>query len=215
MLLFAPIVTNFAIYIAIIYAYMYLLFTTFTFIFEEQYGFNNSGEAGLAYLGTGIGFILGLFITGFYSDKVVKKIRKTRPATPEHHLLPMAVGSILVPIGLFFYGWTAQYAVHWIAPIVATGFFGMGMLLGFMPVQVYLVETYTIYAASAIASNIVLRSLLGALVPLAGQKMYAALGYGWGNSLLGFVALVFIPAPFALLKYGEKIRTNPKYQVSL
>ncbi|KAH8703473.1 major facilitator superfamily domain-containing protein [Talaromyces proteolyticus] len=214
MLLFAPIVTILALYIALIYTYMYLLFTTFTFIFEEQYGFN-SGEAGLAYLGTGIGFILGLFVTGFYSDKVVRKIRKTQPPKPEHHLPPMAVGAILLPIGLFFYGWTAQYAVHWIVPIIATGFFGLGLLLGFMPVQVYLVETYTIYAASAIASNTVLRSLFGAVVPLAGQKMYATLGYGWGNSLLGFIALIFIPAPFALLKYGEQIRTNPRFQVKL
>ena len=28
------------------------------------------------------------------------------------------MSSILVPIGLFFYGWTARASVHWIAPII-------------------------------------------------------------------------------------------------
>jgi hypothetical protein len=45
--------------------------------------------------------------------------------------------------------------------------------------------------------------------------MYAALGYGCGNSLLGFIALVTVPVPFLLIKYGEAIRTNPRFQVKL
>jgi len=40
-----------------------------------------------------------------------------------------------------------------------------------MPVSTYLVDTFLIYAASATAANTVLRSLLGALLPLAGGKM--------------------------------------------
>jgi MFS family permease len=214
MLLFSPIVAFMALYIAIIYAYMYLLFTSFTSVFMTNYGFTE-GEAGLAYLGVGIGFIIGLLGTGIYSDKIVKKRRSTRPPAPEDHLPPTVVGAILVPVGLFIYGWTAEYKVHWIAPIIGTAFFGFGMLCGFMPVQLYLVETYTIYAASAIATNTVLRSLLGAVLPLAGQKLYKSLGYGWGNSLLGFIAVAFIPVTFVLLKFGARIRTSPRFQLKL
>lgn len=214
MLLFAPIVTLMALYIAMNYAYMYLLFTTFTYVFMSNYGFNE-GEAGLAYLGVGIGFILGLLVTGFYSDQYLKKARSTRPAVPEDHLPPMVIGAVLVPVGLFIYGWTTQHMVHWIVPIIGTGIFGFGMLLGFMPVQLYLVETYTIFAASAIASNTVVRSLVGAVLPLASQKLYDNLGYGWGNSLLGFIAVAFIPAPIVLLKKGAAIRSHPKFQVQL
>jgi MFS family permease len=214
MLLFAPIVTVMALYIAIIYGYMYLLFTTFTFIFIEQYGFS-AGEAGLAYLGIGVGFILGLLATGFYSDRIVKKKRQTKAPKPEDHLIPLIVGAVLVSIGLFIYGWTAYYNRHWIVPIIGSGFFGLGMLCAFMPIQVYLVETYTIYAASAIASNTVLRSVLGAVLPLAGRKMYQTLGLGWGNSLLGFVSVAFIPVPLVLVKYGEAIRSNPRFQIKL
>jgi hypothetical protein len=84
-----------------------------------------------------------------------------------------------------------------------------------MPIQSYLVDAFTIYASSAIAACTIVRSILGALLPLAGPSMYAALGYGWGNSLLGFLALAMVPVPFLLIKYGEAIRTNPRFQVKL
>lgn len=84
-----------------------------------------------------------------------------------------------------------------------------------MPIQTYLIDAYTIHAASAIAANAVLRSLVGAVLPLAGQSMYKALGLGWGNSLLAFIALAMCPIPVIFYKYGERIRTNPKFQLNL
>jgi hypothetical protein len=36
--------------------------------------------------------------------------------------------------------------------------------------------------------------------------MYAKLGYGWGNSLLGFVALLLIPIPLVFGRYGKRMR---------
>jgi len=84
-----------------------------------------------------------------------------------------------------------------------------------MPVQTYLVDAFTTYAASALAANAVLRSLLGALLPLAGQRMYATLGLGWGNSLLAFIALAMCPIPWFFYRYGERIRKSPRFQIRL
>ena len=84
--------------------------------------------------------------------------------------------------------------------------FGAGMIGIFIAIQTYLIDALTLYSASAIAALTVSRSLFGVLLPLAGPKMYATLGSGWGNSLLGFIALLMIPAPFFLCNYGEKIR---------
>lgn len=51
-------------------------------------------------------------------------------------------------------------------------------------------------AASGLASNLTqscaLYSVAAALLPLAGRPLYSALGLGWGNSLLGFLALAFV-----------------------
>lgn len=82
-----------------------------------------------------------------------------------------------------------------------------------MGIQTYLIDCFPIYAAAVTAANTVMRSLVGALLPLAGQPLYQNLGLGWGNSLLGFIALAMVPLPFVFLKYGERIRTSPRFQV--
>ena len=98
-------------------------------------------------------------------------------------------------------------------PIIGTGWVGLGMIAMFMCIQTYFVDSFTVYAASAIAANTVLRSLMGAFLPLAGPKMYAALGLGWGNSLLGFIAVLMVPVTIIFYKKGEAIRTHPRFQV--
>jgi hypothetical protein len=118
----------------------------------------------------------------------------------------MCVGGIFLPLGLFIYGWPVQYRTVFIVPMLGTGIIGFGLIVTFMSANTYVVDVFTVHAASAIAVNTVLRSLLGALVPLGSQHMYAAMGYGWGNSVLGFVALVLVPIPFAFIKYGKGIR---------
>ena len=82
-----------------------------------------------------------------------------------------------------------------------------------MPIQAYLVDVFTVHAASALAAATVWRSIVGALLPLAGLPMYNALGLGWGNTLLGLLGVAMIPVPFLLITYGEQLRSNPRYRV--
>ena len=130
-------------------------------------------------------------------------------------LPPLFPGAILMPVGLFIYGWSAQYQVQWIVPIIGTFFLGLGMITIFMPMGTYFVDAFTKYAASAMAANTVLRSIGGALLPLAGRKMYNTLGLGWGNSLLAFISIALLPMVWFLIKYGERIRTHPNFQLDL
>lgn len=81
-----------------------------------------------------------------------------------------------------------------------------GNILAFIAISMYLIDAFTIYAASALAANTVVRSVAGAVLPLAGLSMYEALGLGWGNSLLGFIAVGLIPVPILILRYGEWLR---------
>ena len=77
-----------------------------------------------------------------------------------------------------------------------------------LPIQLYLVDTFT-YAASALAAASVFRSMLGFAFPLFGQQMFNALGLGGGNSLLAGLAIVLgIPFPVWLWFYGERMRAN-------
>lgn len=212
MLLFSPIVLLLSIYMAIVYGYLYLLFTTLTSVFEQTYHFS-SGSVGLSFLGIGVGSLLGLLVFGALSDRIVKAMSAKGEMKPEYRLPPLIPGSLLIPVGLFWYGWSAENHIHWIMPIIGTCLVGLGLLATFMPIQTYLVDAYHIYAASAIAANTVLRSLVGAFLPLAGPALYAALGLGWGNSLLAFIALAMSPMSWIFFKYGERIRNSPRFQV--
>jgi hypothetical protein len=77
----------------------------------------------------------------------------------------------------------------------------------------YLVHIYGGYSASAIAANKVLQSVGGAFLPLAAGRLYNALELGWGSSVLAFVALVFMPVPWLLFRYGKKLRNLSKIEV--
>ncbi|KAI8944393.1 putative MFS multidrug transporter [Xylaria longipes] len=211
MFISSPIVLAVSLYGGVVYGYQYLLFTTFTFVFQEQYGFPTK-SVGLTFLGFGIGSLLGLFAIGGASDRILKAKSKPTPespsgaAKPEYRLLPLIPCAFVIPAGLFLYGWSAQYKYHWIVPIIGTGFIGVGSIGVLICVISYLVDAFAIFAASALAATTVVRSILGALLPLAGQSLYEALGLGWGNSLLGFIAIVCIPVPLILVRYGENWR---------
>ncbi|KAF7185479.1 Efflux pump radE [Pseudocercospora fuligena] len=214
MLFLSPICFLMTLYMSIVYAFLYLLFTTFTFVFEDQYGFSAS-IVGLVYIGLGVGNFIGLGTLGFMSDRIAKRLtaKNGGQLKPEYRLPPLIWGGPFIPAGLFIYGWTAQYQVHWIVPLIGTTFIGIGLIAAFMCINTYLVDTFTLYAASAMAANTVLRSIFGGVFPLFGLQMYDTLGLGWGNSLLAFIGIALLPIPWLFYAYGERIRTHPKFQI--
>jgi hypothetical protein len=51
---------------------------------------------------------------------------------PEYRLPPMIPGAFFIPIGLFWYGWSANEGVHYIVPIIGTGWVAVGMIVAFV-----------------------------------------------------------------------------------
>ncbi|KAF7623683.1 hypothetical protein AFLA_007410 [Aspergillus flavus NRRL3357] len=209
----SPIVLLLSTYMSLIYGVLYLFFTTISSVFTEQYGFS-TGLSGLAYLGIGVGFMLGLVFVAGTNDRIMLKLaaRNGGKTEPEMRLPLMIIFSCILPISFFWYGWTADKHVHWIVPIIGMAPFGIGMMGVYLPIQTYIIDSYPAYAASANATLTATRSLVGALLPLAGPSMFEALGLGWGNSLLGFLALAFVPIPIVFTKWGKLIRE--KYPVN-
>jgi MFS family permease len=134
MLFFSPTVILLSVFGAVIFGQLYLLYTTITFVFEAQYHFGSS-VAGLAFLGLGVGMLLGAGLFGAVSDRTLKAKAKGSEGCemkPEYRLPVMVYGAILLPIGLFIYGWTAEKTNTWIAPIIGTAIVGMGMMATFV-----------------------------------------------------------------------------------
>ncbi|KAH8164328.1 hypothetical protein CIB48_g3938 [Xylaria polymorpha] len=205
MIVFSPIVLLLSLYAGTLYGLIFLLFTTFPGVFEETYHFG-TGVSGLAYLGLGLGFLIGLLVFSFLSDKLLNQKKgdvKDAIARPEERLILMKWIAPITPLGLFLYGWTAEYHVHWIVPILGTFIVGFGSLFIVIPGQAYLVDSFGSDAsASALAANLIIRAPFGALLALAAPPLYARLGLGWGNSVLGFITLAFTPVPWLLYHYA-------------
>ena len=203
-----PIVQALAIYGAYLYGMMYLLLATFPTLWEFVYH-ESVGIGGLNYISLGVGFFLGAQVCAPINDRIYRRLKKRNNniGRPEFRVPLMVPGSLLVPAGLFIYAWTAQKHTHWIGPNIGAAIFSVGAIIGFQCINVYLVDAYTRFAASAIGAATVLRSLAGFGFPLFAPSMYNALDYGWGSSLLGFVAVgLGIPAPILLWFFGQKLR---------
>ncbi|KAK1525828.1 uncharacterized protein CCOS01_08246 [Colletotrichum costaricense] len=207
MFFLSPIVLVLSTILALAYGYMYILLTTFTPVFTSEYGFS-LGTVGLVYLGLGVGFSVGAICNAIFNDRMANRrtARNDGHREPEFRLPIMARSILLTPLGLFFYGWTAQYHLHWILPIIGSALLGAGLILIMMPLHTYLIDAFTKYAASAIAASTIFRCIVGAFLPLAGESLFNRLGLGWGSSLLGFVSLLLCPVPWLLQKYGQAAR---------
>ena len=70
----------------------------------------------------------------------------------------------------------------------------------------YLTDFYASQAASAMAALTCTRSVFGAGLPFATQKMYGTLGVHWAGSLLGFLALGLGIVPWVFWRRGARIR---------
>ncbi|KAG6873670.1 hypothetical protein C0995_012604 [Termitomyces sp. Mi166 len=192
----------------------YLMFATFAEFFHMTYGFG-PGIGGLTYIGLGAGFFLATLFGAKTADQIYKYLadKNGGKGKPEMRIPALFFGSFFVPIGLFWYGWSANAGIHWIMPIIGTGIFGFGMMSSFLPIQLYLVDAFR-FAASATAAASVFRSMFGFVFPLFGQQMFHALGLGGGNSLLAGLAIVLgIPFPVWIYYKGESIRLNSKVQL--
>lgn len=215
LLLTQPIVQVLALYMAYVYGIMYLVLSTFPSLWTSPEYYNEStGIGGLNYISLGLGFWLGSQICAPLNDRIYRRLkaRNNNVGRPEFRVPLLAIAAFLLPAGLFIYGWTAQYHCHWIAPNIGAVLFGSGTIISFQCMQTYMVDTYTRFAASALAAGAFLRSLAGFGFPLFAPYMYDALHYGWGNSVLAFVSIAIgVPAPIFLWKYGAKLRGKSTY----
>ncbi|KAG7093576.1 hypothetical protein E1B28_007245 [Marasmius oreades] len=118
-----------SLYMSFIYGTYYLMFATFARLFHDNYGFG-AGIGGLVYLGLGTGFMLATYFGASISDNIYLRLadKNGGKGKPEMRIPPLIFGSFFIPIGLFWYGWSAQAKVHWIMPIIGSGIFGFGQM---------------------------------------------------------------------------------------
>ncbi|KAB8078771.1 major facilitator superfamily domain-containing protein [Aspergillus leporis] len=201
-----PIVFLLSIYIAIIYGALFMMFAAFPIVYQQGRGWNQ-GVGGLAFMGIAVGMVVGVIYT------IPDNVRYTRTvkrhggfAPPEARLPSVMLSAVCIPVGLFWFAWTNSPSIHWMASIAAGVPFGCGIVLLYLGIMGYLIDSYTIFAASVLAANAVLRSLFGGIFPLFTTYMYDGLGIHWASSIPAFLTVACMPSPFIFYRYGEAIR---------
>ncbi|KAH8926148.1 MFS general substrate transporter, partial [Atractiella rhizophila] len=128
MLLLDVIVLLFALYAALVYGILYLCFTAFPIVFQQERGWS-PGIGGLGYLGLLAGTFSGIFINLWLNKSYARKCdaSPTGIIAPEARLPGLMIGGVILPVGLFIFAFTTRKSVHWIVPILATIPFGAGI----------------------------------------------------------------------------------------
>ncbi|PVI08712.1 MFS general substrate transporter [Periconia macrospinosa] len=218
MLFTEPVVFFLSLYTAFAFGVLFLFFAAFPIVFSASpYGFSAS-QTGLTFLGIGLGVLLAGG-TGVLMDRLIYQRKHSEAiamgkmhASPEHRLYSAMVGSVGIPVGLFWFGWAAQSHRHWAVLVIAAIPFAWGNLCLFISAALYIVDVYgPLNGASAIAANGILRYTLGAVFPLFTIQMYETLGTGWATSILGILSSFMLPIPWVLFKWGPQIRSRSRY----
>ena len=172
---------------------------------------------GLLYIPNSAGYLLAAIFGGRWIDSIMH--REARKAGrydargklifhPEDRMRENAwIAAVLWPSALIVYGWTAQKGVHWIVPMIANFFFGIGSMLIFGLVNTMLTEFMPKRAASGIALNNFVRNIFsftGAVVAEPGMK---GIGNGWLMTILGIWSVITgCLALFAMGRWGPRWR---------
>jgi hypothetical protein len=171
MLFTEPVVFFFSLWVSFSWATLYLQFSSIPLVFETNHHFNveqtgavftckqpspNQPQRKKRYLtkpALCVGVII-ITIISIYHEKIGAVIGRGKiPSSAEGRLYYVCIESILLPIGLFWFGWTSYPSVPWIVPTLAVGCAGMGIFSIYLATFNYLADTYHRYASSAIAAQ--------------------------------------------------------------
>jgi multidrug resistance protein len=111
-ILFDPISLLSAVYLAVVYTLLYMLFSIYPIVFQERRGWN-TGVGELPLIGTVVGALAGgavvLIDTRIRQKKIDRGERKMEDATPEDRLPLAMIGGIGFAAGMFWFAWSAEY----------------------------------------------------------------------------------------------------------
>jgi hypothetical protein len=204
MLVTEPVVFFFSLWVSFSWAVLYLQFSSVPLIFRTNHNFTTE-QTGAVFTSMCVGVVL-ISIISIYQERVAAHFG-IKSTAAEGRLYFVCVESVLLPIGLFWFGWTSFPSVPWIVPAMAVGCATMGIFSIYLATFNYLADTYHRYASSAIAAQsfckllyledglccpsrlltwfLLGRNLLGGIFPLVTNAMFNNLGYPEASSLLG------------------------------
>lgn len=203
-----PVVFFFSLWVAFSWAVLYLTFSAIPLVFRTNHAFTLQ-QTGAVFAAMCVGAALSTLLS-IYQEKIARHYGKMS-ATPEGRLYFSCIESALMPIGLFWFGWTSFPSQHWILPTLAIACATMGIFSIYLAVFNYLADTYHRYASSALAAQSFCRNMLGGVFPLVADQMFNTMTYQGASSFLGGVGALLTLVPWVLVFFGPKIRARSRF----
>lgn len=198
-----------SLWMAFAWSTLYMAFEAIPLAFRDRYQFNTE-QTGLVFIAMSVGAILAAIIA-----ISIPHMHRNTTGSPEYQLYPACFQSMLLPVGLFWLGWTVSPTIHWIVPVLSVASVTMGIFSVQLAVFNYLADTYGAYASSTLAAQSFCRNVIASLLPLAVDRMFGQMTIQGAFSLLGGVGIGLSVVPWVLVLYGPRIRGRSKFMSSM
>ena len=114
---------------------------------------------------------------------------------PELRLYFSCFHSLLLPVGLFFLGFTQYPSLPWVLPCIGVMLATMGIYSIYLATFNYLADVYHRYSSSALAAQSFCRNVMGAIFPLISNPMFRNLGFAQAAAVLGGIGVALTAVP--------------------
>ncbi|KAL7934245.1 major facilitator superfamily domain-containing protein [Trichoderma chlorosporum] len=209
-------------YLTVVYLMLFGFLDGYAFVFQQTYNLSD-GITGTLFVGIGVGLALAsVSLTPLlyrWAKQEIAKLQAEKPdekarIPPEFFIWYALIGAPAIPISFFWMGWTAYPHISIWSPIMASVLFGFGILSVFVSTYMYLIDTYEVYAASALTMITLVRYVASGGMIEVSLPMYKNLGIHWALTMMGLISLVFTTVPYAFYRFGPWIRSKSRFAKS-
>ena len=203
------IIITLGFYLVVVYVVLFTFLNGFEFIFTDTYGLS-PGDTGLAFLGILIGALVSTLISPLISSLYKRKFGDNDDK-PEILLVPAIFASPFFAVSIFWLAWTNYPSISYWSSYTSIILFGYSITAIFVSSYIYIINSYGVTSSSALGSITMARYLISAGMVVAARPMYMGIGVHWSLTFLGCLAILCLPFPFLLFRYGHILREKSQF----
>ncbi|KAJ7936153.1 major facilitator superfamily domain-containing protein [Mycena leptocephala] len=209
-----PVIAVLGGYLILLYALLFSFLSGFDYVFKKTYDLS-TGLEGSCFGAIAAGATaFTLLAPGLYSwARHRTAFVRGSDVLPEFRLWPAMLTGPLLPVSLFWLGWTNFPDIHIWSGLGACFVFGVCLIAIYVSVYEYIIDSYAEHAAIALASITMVRYFVAGGIAMAARPMYEGIGVHWTMTLWGLVAVLLAPAPAAFWWWGKGLRERSKFAV--
>ncbi|KAL6702406.1 hypothetical protein ACN47E_002189 [Coniothyrium glycines] len=210
-----PAVVSLGGLMVLLYIIVFTFLSGFDYIFRRRYNLTSS-EVGACFSAIAIGATcMTCILSGVHAWRRRRSSSASlSPKEPETRLWPAMITVPILPIALFWLGWTNYASISIYSGLAACFCFGIVLNAMYVSSYEYIIDSYGDDAAIALASITMMRYMIAGGMVMAARPMYKEIGVHWTMTLLGCIALLLTPAPYVLFMYGSVLRRKSPYALA-